>query len=66
MEPGVTCVGYFAPYVNVNDNGRPLDVPPASYVATTYMRKHISNITSVTPWTIAAGVNNGRILNINS
>jgi hypothetical protein len=63
---GTTCVGYFTPYVNVNDNGRPIDVPPASYVATTYMRKHISNITSVTPWTIAAGVNNGRITNINS
>jgi hypothetical protein len=61
---GTTCVGYFAPYVTVNDNGRPLDMPPASYVATTYMRKHISNITSITPWTIAAGVNNGRITNI--
>jgi hypothetical protein len=62
---GTTCVGYFTPYVSVNDNGRPLDMPPASYVATTYMRKHISNITSITPWTIAAGVNNGRITNIN-
>lgn len=61
---GTTCVGYFTPYVTVNDNGRPLDMPPASYVATTYMRKHISNITSITPWTIAAGVNNGRITNI--
>jgi hypothetical protein len=61
---GSTCVGYFTPYVTVNDNGRPLDMPPASYVATTYMRKHISNITSITPWTIAAGVNNGRITNI--
>ena len=63
---GNTCVGYFTPYVTVNDNGRPLDFPPASFVATTYMRKHISNITSVTPWTIAAGVNNGRITNIAS
>ena len=61
---GTTCVGYFTPYVTVNDNGRPLDFPPASFAATTYMRKHISNITSVTPWTIAAGVNNGRITNI--
>jgi hypothetical protein len=26
------------PYVTVNDNGRPLDFPPASFVATTYMR----------------------------
>jgi hypothetical protein len=63
---GTTCVGYFFPYVNVNDNGRPLDFPPASFVATTYMRKHISNVGNVTPWTIAAGVTNGRITNINS
>jgi len=63
---GTTCVGYFFPYVNVNDNGRPVDVPPSSWVATTYMRKHISNIGSVTPWTIAAGVTNGRITGINS
>jgi len=61
---GDTSVGYFTPYVTVNDNGRPLEMPPASYVATTYMRKHISNITSITPWTIAAGVTNGRITNI--
>jgi hypothetical protein len=64
--PGTTCVGYFFPYVNVNDNGRPLDVPPSSYVATTYMRKHINNAGNVTPWTIAAGVTNGRIIGINS
>lgn len=61
---GTTCTGYFTPYVTLNDNGRPLEFPPASFVATTYMRKHISNITSVTPWTIAAGVTNGRITNI--
>jgi hypothetical protein len=61
---GTTCVGYFTPYITVNDNGRPLDFPPASYVATTYIRKHISNISSVTPWTIAAGVTNGRVTNI--
>ena len=63
---GTTCVGYFFPYVNINDNGRPLDFPPASFVATTYMRKHISNVGNVTPWTIAAGVTNGRIIGINS
>lgn len=62
--PGTTCVGYFTPYITVNDNGRPLDMPPASHVATTFMRKHISNVTSVTPWTIAAGVTNGRVTNI--
>ena len=61
---GVSTVGYFTPYVTVNDNGRPLDFPPASYVATTYMRKHISNVSAVTPWTIAAGVTNGRVTNI--
>jgi len=63
---GTTCVGYFFPYVSVNDNGRPLDFPPAAFVATTYMRKHISNAGNVTPWTIAAGVTNGRIIGINS
>lgn len=61
---GTTAVGYFTPYVTVNDEGRPLEMPPASYVASTYMRKHISNITSITPWTIAAGVTNGRVTNI--
>ena len=63
--PGTTCVGYFLPYLSVNDNGRPLEMPPASYVATTYMRKHNSNAGGITPWTIAAGVINGRITNIN-
>ena len=61
---GTTCVGYFLPYLTVNDNGRPLHMPPASHVATTYMRKHISNLGGITPWTIAAGVTNGRITNI--
>ena len=61
---GVTCAGYFTPYVTVNDNGRPLEFPPASFVATTYMRKHISNISSITPWTISAGITNGRVTNI--
>ena len=63
---GSTCVGYFFPYVTIGDNGRPLDHPPAPFVATTYMRKHISNAGNVTPWTIAAGVTNGRITGINS
>ena len=61
---GVSTVGYFTPYVTVNDNGRPLDFPPAAYVATTYMRKHTSIVSNVTPWTIAAGVTNGRVTNI--
>ena len=61
---GTTCVGYFMPYLTVNDNGRPLEMPPSSHAATTYMRKHTSNVGSITPWTIAAGVTNGRITNI--
>lgn len=61
---GSSSVGYYLPYLTVNDNGRPVDVPPASLVATTYMRKHTSNISGVTPWTIAAGVTYGRITNI--
>ncbi len=61
---GSTSVGYFMPYVTVNDNGRPVDVPPSAWVGTTYMRKHISNLSGITPWTIAAGVTNGRITNI--
>lgn len=61
---GTTTVGYFMPYVTVNDNGRPIEVPPAAWAATTYMRKHISNISGIVPWTIAAGVTNGRITNI--
>jgi len=58
---GTTCVGYFLPYLTVSDNGRPLDLPPAMFAATTYMRKHNSNITSIVPWTIAAGVTNGKV-----
>lgn len=61
---GTTTVGYFAPYLTVNDGGRPTDVPPAMFVATTYMRKQITNVTSIVPWTIAAGTTNGRITGI--
>jgi hypothetical protein len=61
---GASCVGYFYPYVTVNDNGRPVNVPPAAYVATTYLRKQNSALTTITPWTIAAGVTNGRVTNI--
>lgn len=61
---GVSSVGYFLPYVTVSDNGRPFDVPPAMFVASTYMRKQNTNVTSITPWTIAAGVTNGKITNI--
>lgn len=61
---GVSCVGYFYPYVTVNDNGRPVNVPPAAYIASTYMRKQTSALTTITPWTVAAGVTNGRVLGI--
>ena len=63
---GVSSVGYFTPYVTVNDNGRPADVPPAMFVATTYLRKINTNTTAIVPWTIAAGVTNGRVTNITS
>jgi len=61
---GVTTVGYFLPYVQVDDFGRIIEIPPAAYVGQTFMRKHTSTTTSITPWTIAAGVNNGRITGI--
>jgi len=62
--PGVSCAGYFCPYVVANDNGRPASIPPAMYVASTYMQKLNSNITSIVPWTIAAGITNGKIQGI--
>jgi hypothetical protein len=58
---GVTTVGYFLPYVQVDDFGRIIEIPPSAYIGLTFMRKHTSTTTSITPWTIAAGVNNGRI-----
>lgn len=58
---GSTCVGYFTPYVEIRDNGRPLELPPAMFVASSYMKKFNSNITSIVPWTIVAGVTNGRV-----
>ena len=61
---GVSSVGYFTPYVTVNDNGRPVSVPPSAYVGITYMRKHNSTLTNIVPWTIAAGITNGRVTNI--
>lgn len=63
--PGVTTVGYFLPYVVIDDFGRQLEVPPAAYVATTFMRKFNQSLSTITPWTVAAGVNNGRVLGIN-
>ncbi|CAG7580060.1 MAG: gp90 [uncultured marine phage] len=62
--PGVSAVGYFAPYVTVNDNGRPLSFPPAAYAANAYLRKFNTTRTNVKPWTIVAGVTNGQITGI--
>lgn len=61
---GATAAGYFGPWVTIGDRGRPLNVPPAMYVARNYMRKHTTNNTGITPWTITAGITNGRIDNI--
>lgn len=63
-DDGRDTVGYFFPYVTVDDGGRPLAFPPASYVMNTYMRKVNSVVTGTYPWTIAAGINDGRILGI--
>lgn len=61
---GRSTVGYFFPYIRIYDNGIPKWVPPAAYAATTYMNKFISNVAGMTPWTIAAGITNGRVQNI--
>ena len=61
---GLTSVGYFTPNVTVNDNGRPLSIPPAAFAANTYLRKFTSNLVSVHPWTVSAGVTDGRITGI--
>lgn len=61
---GKSCVGYFYPYLTVNDNDRPLDMPPAVFAMNTYMRKNNSNIAGVYPFTIAAGPTDGKILGI--
>jgi hypothetical protein len=61
---GASCVSYFFPFVTVDDNGTPKSVPPASHACTTYMQKFITNQSSVEPWTICAGISNGRVTNI--
>ena len=61
---GRSCVGYFFPYIRIYDNGIPKFIPPASYAATTYMQKFTSNVAGLQPWTICAGITNGRIQNI--
>lgn len=61
---GQSNVAYFFPYVTINDNSRPLDMPPASFVCNTFMRKHTTRLASVKPWTVAAGINDGLITGI--
>ena len=61
---GATCVGYMFPYVQVDDDGTPLDMPPAAHAATTYMKKFLTTQTGIEPWTIPAGVTNGRVTGI--
>lgn len=56
---GQSNVGYFFPFVTIDDNGRPLDMPPASFVANAFMRKHTTRLASVKPWTVVAGLTNG-------
>jgi hypothetical protein len=62
--PGRSTTGYFFPYVKITTDGVSSFVPPAAYVATAYMRKFTSNTGGVTPWTIVAGVNTGRVPDI--
>ena len=61
---GRSCVGYFFPYIKIYDNGIPKWVPPAMFAATTYMNKFVTNVAGMLPWTIAAGITNGRVPNI--
>ena len=61
---GRSCIGYFFPYVTVDDLGTPKNVPPAAWCASTYMRKHTSASGAIQPWTIAAGISNGRVIDI--
>lgn len=63
-DDGRDASGYFFPYVTINDNGRPMSFPPAVYCMNTYMRKNNSPVAGIYNWTIAAGVENGRVLGI--
>ncbi|MCK9445855.1 hypothetical protein M0Q50_03065 [bacterium] len=58
---GATCVGYFFPYLTINDNGTTLSFPPSSFAATTYMSKFLTTQGGIKPWTIAAGITTGRV-----
>jgi hypothetical protein len=61
---GQSCSAYFFPYLRISDNGIPKLVPPASFAATTYMQKFITNASGIYPWTICAGISDGGITGI--
>ena len=61
---GSSTIGYFFPYIKVNTDGIPTNVPPAAWVATTYMKKFLTTSSAIQPWTIAAGISNGRVTDI--
>jgi hypothetical protein len=61
---GRSTTGYFFPYVKSTYDGISSMVPPAGTIATSYMRKFTTSTAGVQPWTIAAGVNDGRLPDI--
>jgi transcription initiation factor IIE alpha subunit len=64
---GTSTVGYFFPYVkHTADDGIASIVPPAAFIATAYMRKQLSTSAGVYPWTIVAGVSQGKVTGIGS
>jgi hypothetical protein len=58
---GESCVGYFFPYGNDTTSGVEKSCPPAMFVASTYMQKHITSTAGIQPWTICAGLTNGKV-----
>ena len=58
---GATCVGYFMPYLTIDDNGTPMSFPPSSFACTTYMTKFLTNQAGIHPWTISAGISDGKV-----
>jgi hypothetical protein len=63
---GQSNAGYFFPHVVIDDNGRSLTMPPASFVCNSFMKKHSSRLASVKPWTVVAGVTNGLVTGFNN
>jgi len=61
---GRSTIGYFFPYLRISDEGIPKEVPPAAWVASTYMNKFLTSSSAIQPWTIAAGISNGRVSDI--